>query len=416
MRPKQGSINVGERREIATAVRVGLQISAILLAISCMELQALPQMAAGATEPIHELEQQANADLKNQKTALAMDEFKKILAIEPDNVQAHANLGLAYYLQADFAGASEQFETALHLKPELWDTAALCGFSEIKTGQIANAKGHLREAFNHVQDEKLRMATGQQLYSLFFEDGDLAEASGVVNVLEKLEPRNVDVLYAAHQVYSLLANRAYLSIAQSAPDSARMYQARGDKMIQSGNLKGAIAAYREAIQRDPHLVGAHFALGGALSESPVASDRAAAENEYKEALAENALDEKAECRLGAMDLDRSDVDGATQHYRHALQVQPDDPDANEGLGMVMMATNSYHEAVGYLKRAVELDPTDGVAHYHLALANRQLGDRIGANREMEEFRRLKTEKDNLRLSLKALQSPGAEPKEKSEVP
>jgi tetratricopeptide (TPR) repeat protein len=361
--------------------------------------QALAQVASDPTQEVKQLEQQANADLQNQKTARAVEEYRRILALDSNNVQAHANLGLAYYLQAEFGQASEQFEATLQLKPDLWETAALCGLSEIKIGQHATAKPHLQQAFDHVQDHKLRMAVGTQLFSLLFEEGDLNDASNIVNELQDLDPANVDVLYAAHQVFSLLENRAYLSMAQLAPNSARMYQLRGDKMTLSGNLQGAIAAYRKAIERDSHLAGAHFALAEALSKSPSAEDRSQAEAQYKEAIAENGQDEKAECRLGAIDLDRSDTSGATKHYQHALQIRPDDPDANEGLGMVLMAAESYQKAVVYLQRAVELDPTDDVAHYHLALVNRELGDLNGANHEMEEFRKLKAEKEKLRRSL-----------------
>jgi hypothetical protein len=55
----------------------------------------------------------------------------------------------------------------------------------------------------------------------------------------------------------------------------------------------------------PYLAGVHFSLGQALSASQSSEDRAQAEAQYKDALAENAQDEKAECRLGAIDLDRS---------------------------------------------------------------------------------------------------------------
>jgi cytochrome c-type biogenesis protein CcmH/NrfG len=199
-----------------------------------------------------------------------------------------------------------------------------------------------------------------------------------------------------------------LSIAQLAPDSARMFQLRGDKMTQSGNLPGAIAAYRQAISRDPHLAGAHFALGEVFGASQSASDRAQAEAEYQSALADNPEDERSECRLGSIAMERSDLEGALKHYKRALQLQPDDPEANEGLGMVLMASESTKDAIVYLKRAVQLDPTDGAAHYHLANACRKLGDVETANREMEEFRKLKAQKESLKQSFHDLpiQPPG----------
>jgi cytochrome c-type biogenesis protein CcmH/NrfG len=187
-----------------------------------------------------------------------------------------------------------------------------------------------------------------------------------------------------------------------------MFQLRGDKMTQSGNLPGAIAAYRQAISRDPHLAGAHFALGEVFGASQSASDRAQAEAEYQSALADNPEDERSECRLGSIAMERSDLEGALKHYKRALQLQPDDPEANEGLGMVLMASESTKDAIVYLKRAVQLDPTDGAAHYHLANACRKLGDVETANREMEEFRKLKAQKESLKQSFHDLpiQPPG----------
>jgi tetratricopeptide (TPR) repeat protein len=404
MHSEAGSIRIDERtKAVAGFCRSSIFIIS-LLAPMLMGQRAFAQTQTPSdpAQEITHLAQQAEADLHGQRTTVAVEEYQKMLALDPQNIQAHANLGLAYYLQSEFALASGQFEAALRLKPDLWETAALCGLSEVQSGQAAAAKPHLQQAFERVTEPKLRMAVGRQLFSILFEAGDLQRASDVVSELEQLDPTNVDVIYAEHQVYSLLANRAFLSMAQLAPDSARMYQLRGDKMMQSGNLQGAIAAYREAIKRDAHLAGAHFTLGEALSASQSSSDRDQAEGEYQKALADNGRDERAECKLGAIDMDRSDLEGASLHFKRALQLQPDDSEANEGLGMVLMASKSSRDALVYLKRAVQLDPTDGAAHYRLALANRSLGDLEAANREMEEFHRLRTQKENLKQNFHEL--------------
>ncbi len=368
----------------------------VLLAASISSgQQTLSQAASEPSQEITRLAQQAEDNLHNQKTALAVEDYRKILVLDPDNVQAHSNLGLAYYIKGEFAQASTQFEAALRLRPDLWETAALSGLSENRIGQGAIAKIHLQLAFDHVRQQKLRMAVGRQLFSILFEEGDLKGASNVVSELEELEPGNADVIYAAHQVYSLLANRAFLSLARQEPDSARMYQLRGDRMAQMGNTQGAIAAYRKALQRDPHVSGAHFTLGEILGSSRSTDERAHAEGEYRQALEDNPLDEKAECRLGDIDRESADLEGASQHYKRALQLQPDDPDANEGLGMVLLTSNSTQEARSYLSRAIQLDPTNVTAYYHLSQASRKAGDLDAAKREMDEFLKLKREKDKL---------------------
>jgi tetratricopeptide (TPR) repeat protein len=210
---------------------------------------------------------------------------------------------------------------------------------------------------------------------------------------------NIDVLYAAHQVHSMLADKAFMTMAQHDPDSARMYQLRGDRMAQIGNIEGAIGVYRLAIAHDPHLSGAHYSLGEALSISRNESERAEAEAEYKRALIDNPMDEKAECRLGDIETQRSNAQGAAQHYRRALELAPDDPDANEGYGIVLLNQDSVPDARHYLSRAIQLDPGNLVAHYHLSLANRKAGDVEAAKREMDEFLKLKTNRDNLKHSF-----------------
>ncbi len=361
--------------------------------------QVLAQESSDSSPDIARLAQQAETDLHNQKPALAAAEYKKILALDPNNLSAHSNLGLAFYMQGEFVSAAAEFKITLLHKPDLWNIAALCGLSEARSGENADAVEHLQQAFQHVAEPSLRMSVGKELFSILFGAGDLNNAANVVDQLQKLDPENVDVLYAAHQVYSLLADKAFLAMAHVDPTSARMYQLRADRMAQIGNKEGAITAYRLAIVRDPHLSGAHFALGEVLSVSPNAKQREEAEGEYKKALEDNPLDEKAECRLGDIEVERSNLQAALGHYERSLRLQPNDPDANEGMGMVLLTSDRTQEALVYLNRAVQLDPMSMAAHYHLSLASRKAGDLDEAKREMNEFLELKAVKDKLRSSF-----------------
>jgi tetratricopeptide (TPR) repeat protein len=344
---------------------------------------------------IARLERDAESDLRAQKPELAIIAYRKILALDPANVGAHSNLGLAYYVHGDFAPAATEFNIALRGQADQWNIVALSGISEANIGQNANAVAHLDLAFQHVEDRELRLAVGKRLFSLLFEKGDLRRAAETVARLEQMEPNSVDVLYAAHQVYSLLDSKIFVTMAQLAPDSARMYQLRGDRMAHMGKMKAAIDAYRRAIDHDPHLAGVHFELAEILSISEDSSERGQAEGEYLKELANYPQDEKSECRLGDIELQRSDVQRAIGHYLRALELQPDDPDANEGYGMALLASELPLKACTYLKRAIELDPTNITAHYHLSLASRKVGDIETAKREMDEFLRRKAEREHL---------------------
>jgi tetratricopeptide (TPR) repeat protein len=399
MRAITDSADVDRNRKAGIAQRYGFLFAALLLATMCSGTRASPQASPNAKSEIARLAQQAESDLHDQKPEQAAAAYQKILAIDPDNISAHSNLGLADYLQDKFAPAASEFNIALHLKPDLWNIAALCGLSQAKTGDNAGSAVHLEQAFEHVAEPSLRLAVGKQLFSILLEAGELNRAAGVADRLEQLDPTNMDVLYAAHQVYSLLADKAFMAMAQHDPDSARMYQLRGDRMAQIGNMEGAIVAYRLAIARDPHLSGVHFALGEALSLSRNADERAAAEAEYRSALADDPLNEKAECRLGDIELQRSNSQAAAEHYRRALQLEPNDPDANEGYGIVLLASDSNQDARTYLRRAIQLDPANIAVYYHLSQASRKTGDMDAAKSEMDEFLKLKAQRENLKRNF-----------------
>ena len=61
---------------------------------------------------------------------------------------------------------------------------------------------------------------------LYIQAGKLIQAADVAGQLQQANPSDVDILYAAHQVYSELAGTTLYSIALLEPDSARMYQSK----------------------------------------------------------------------------------------------------------------------------------------------------------------------------------------------
>ena len=384
----------------------------ILLVLICGNI-TLGQSSQERAETIRQLAAEAEHDLQAQKFLEAVDTYRRLLALDPENTNAHSNLGLAYYLERDYAHAAPEFESALRTQPDLWNIVALCGISEAQLGHNEAAVTHLTGAFGQVREPSLRMAVGRQLFTILMQRGDLTRAAALIAELRLLDSRNPDVLYAAHQVYSLQANEAFVALSQAAPESARMYELHGDEMAQVANAAGAITSYRRAIALDPHLSGAHFALGEALSASHSTNDQAQAESEYKQALVDNPSDEQALTRLGHIEMRRANWQAATADFSHALELQPDDPEANEGLGVALMSSGSSAEAVPYLKRAVQADPFDDSACYHLSLACRDAGDAGCAARAMKHFQELKAKKENLQRIFLDIRNESIKPEKES---
>jgi tetratricopeptide (TPR) repeat protein len=346
-------------------------------------------------EQIESHSRKAQEFLKTNRPDLAADEFKAIVNLDPNNVDARGNLGVLLFFQGDYKRAAQELRATLKLQPALWKIQALLGMSERRTGQAAGARSDLEKAFPELREEKIRVQAGLELIEIYYSGGELDRAAGVVSVLRQLRPTDVDILYTAQRIYSDLSDESMLSIALLAPDSARMHQLMAHEAARQGNTDGAIAQYKEALKLDPQLPGLHFELAEALSGSSSPSDRDEVEKEYKAALAANPFDEKSECRLGEISSHQSDQEGAFAHYSRAVELQPNDADANVGLAKTLIAMNQPEKALPLLERAAKLDPFSAVIRYHLSTAYRRSGRAQDAQRELAEFRRLRGLKGRL---------------------
>jgi Tfp pilus assembly protein PilF len=360
---------------------------------------------------------QAQEYLKSNQPDLAAREFSAMVALDPSNIDARGNLGVLLFFRGDFANAAEQLRAALQLQPTLWKVQALLGMCEKRIGQTANAQLDLEKAFSQLTEEKIRVQTGMELIELYYGAGALDKAAAVASVLRQLKPTDIDILYTAHRIYLDLADESMLSITMLAPDSARMHQLMAHEAARQGNTEGAIAQYREALKIDRKTPGLHFELAEALSGSKQPSDREEVERQYRAALAANPFDEKSECRLGDIAARQSDLKTAAAHYSRALELQPNDPDANLGLAKTLISTNQPEKAMPLLEHAAQLEPFNATVHYHLSVLYRKAGRANDATRELAEFRRLRGMKRRLDRVYQAmrLQATGQE-RSDQEVP
>jgi hypothetical protein len=99
--------------------------------------------------------------------------------------------------------------------------------------------------------------------------------------------------------------------------NARAAANRGKALLDSGDLPGAIAAYREAIRLQPDLAAAHSNLGGALRDS-------------------------------------GDLPGAIEACREAIRRQPDLAVAHCCLGLCLRDRGEYAEALAELRTGHDL--------------------------------------------------------------
>jgi tetratricopeptide (TPR) repeat protein len=341
--------------------------------------------------------------LSQHRPDLAIPELEAVVASEPRNLDAQANLGVLLFFQGNYAKAEPHLNAALTLQPNLTKIQALLGMAEKRTGQIEDARNRLEATFPVVDEPKLKVQIGMELLELYTASQDLAKASGVVNAMRQADPANPAVLYAAYRVYSDLAGESMLSLALAAPDSAQMHQVMAHEEARQNNNEGARAQFEKALAIDPKLPGIHFELAELLSLAEDPKVKAQAESQYQAALKENPLDEKANARLGDLANRQGDTAKAIAYYTTALKLQPDDAEASFGLAKILIAQNEQAKALPILERAVRLEPTNAAAHFRLSTLYRELGRTADAQHEVEEYKRYKELKEKLEAVFKEMQ-------------
>jgi tetratricopeptide (TPR) repeat protein len=370
---------------------------AVMLLTSTLAVMAAQTGASHAAE-IHDHLRKAAEYLKANDPNAAVKEFDAVLALDPRNAEAYANLGVIAFFQRDYQKASPYLRKALTIDPSLTKTQALLGICQKRLGDPA-ARGLLEKSFSKLKDKPLRLQVGLELADLYDQQGDPGATASVMRSVVDLDPDNVEVLFMAERVYSELADDTLNKLAVLAPGSARMQQVIAEHSVNGGNLKGAIEHYRKALEIDPRLPGVRYELAQAILESSPgdSSAQAGAEKELATALATEGDSTKVECELGRIALLRSDLEGAHEHYRRAFALDPKDGSAQLGMGQVLMSLEKPQDARKYLEMAIQSDPLNGEARYRLALAYKRLEMPDQAQQQMHLFEEIKKTKDQVKV-------------------
>src|SRR5882757_6564540 len=338
----------------------------------------------------------ANEFLKANQPARAIPEFAALVAAEPDNLDAQANLGVLLYFQSRQSEALEHLRKAVQLNPNLPRIQALLGLCEYQLGQLDAAHADLSAVMGNLPDPKLRKQVGLTLVEIETAKQDSTAAAITIAKLRDEAPTDPEILYASYRIHTDLAGEALLSLSLAAPQSGQMQQAIAHELERIRDLPGAIAALRKAIAVDPNLPGIHFELAEALHGSDSQTDRAQAEQEYAIALEKNPREIQAAVRLGDLHAGRGDLDGAAGLYQSVLTQQPNNAGAALGLARVYSERNDNEKALPLLQQVLTEDPTNMLAHFRLSALYRKMYKPDDAKRELTEYQKYKEIKDGLR--------------------
>jgi tetratricopeptide (TPR) repeat protein len=379
------------------------------LASSLLSASGAGQATSSHSADLDRHERLAQQYLSQREPAKAIPELKAVIALDPHNLDARANLGVLLFFQGNYDQALPLLQSVVASKPDLWKIQSLLGISERKTGDDHQGRIDLETAFPHIQEPKLKTNVGLELIESYTAAGDLDKASDLIARLLAVAPTDPALLYTAYRIHSDMMAEDLLSLSLAAPDSAQLHQAIAHELQRTHDLEGTIRNLRQALALDPNLPGIHFELAEALHASDDQRLRAEAVQQYKFAVLTNPTDPKAATRLGDIEVETGDLDAGEKNYQQALKLQPNSPDAKIGMANVLTERGDPAAAAPLLEQVIAADPSNYLAHFRLSTVYRKLHRPEDVNRELDAYTKYKDMHEKLTSIYKTLDSPDKTP-------
>ena len=278
-----------------------------------------------------------------------LEEKQERVRQNPDDAEAHFNLGIAYYMLGKYQDAITSYKEAIRIKPDYARWHIDLGHSYVGIGKYQDAIASYKEAIRIDPDYgKAHMFLG--------------------TVYDKL---------GKHQD----AINSYKEATRIKPDDAIAHINLGSSYDYLGRNQEAIASYKEAIRAEPDDTSAHNNLGRTYRAAGQYQD---AITSYKEAIRINPDHANTHNNLGSTYHELGRNQEAIGEYREALRIDPNDTYARNNL-------NDLEQKIADKRLVHEQRLLEEERKKHKARKNIKEADRLAQERRLLEEERKKWE-------------------------
>jgi tetratricopeptide (TPR) repeat protein len=354
------------------------QIKSVALFLIPLSL-LMPGIAPGQSS-----EQDIEASFRAGQAALrqgdygrAVEDFNKVLALDPTLVEAEVNLGLAYQSLLDYDAAVRDLAHALRERPNLAGINVIVGMDYIKLGSPDKAAPYLRHALE--LDPSSRDAhEAMALYHLTHEN--FQGAAEQYRKVADLNPDKAEALFKiGHQYVELAARLAYRG-ARLYPDSSWGHRFLGDMLFERDRWENAAEEYKKALAIEPRQSGLHMLLGEAYLHTGKLED---AETEFHRELQLDSRYEGAWFGLANVQLAKGQAVEALASVDAVWKNSPEFLNANPELPAIELPRETAQNSISRLA-----DQPEGAAkHLLLAALYASVNEHNLSERELQSFQR-----------------------------
>ncbi len=345
--------------------------------------------------------------LRDHVTA-AQARFQRALELDPRSASALVGIGQILSRQGNHADAVARFRNALSADRTNLDAVVGIAEASLALGQAGDARQAVEPAIrDNPNDGRLHYWLGRALAATS-DQRTLAQQSFREAI--RLQPTNLDAYVALSEMLLSMqradqADQVLMEARARVPESSAIHRALAHSRLVRPDLAGAEGELRIALQRDPRDIRAHFALGDVLRRMQRLDDaqhefEAVAEMDasypglamargqlaeargelpqalqtFREALARDPTNVELIVRVATTLVALGNFGDADQMLRSVVVDHSSNADAQYTMGRARLGEDNYVDAVHYLDRAIELNPTKAEYKAYAAEAHRRAGD------------------------------------------
>jgi tetratricopeptide (TPR) repeat protein len=350
---------------------------------ACMLAGAPPQ-----TPPSFDaLTKKADAARDAGRLEEALQTYKKALRLRPAWDEGWWAVGSIAYDLDKWAECAPAFQKLAKLKPDMAPAWTMLGMCEYRLKKYEAALASLLQAdrLGFLEPPEYARLGRLHLALVLTKNGSFERAVALLTDMTRggLGQKTPETITA-----SGIAGLRRPLVPSEVPQADReLVWKLGDAMSSAMEQKHAEAMqkFEEVVSEYPNEPNIHFRFGAYL----MGQDPERGIAEIQKTLELDPKHIPAMVSLASIYLKRGDMDKARQYAETAVQTAPGDFASHIMLGRVKLETDDAEGAAKELEIAVRLAPGVPEAHFNLASAYARLGRKADANREREEFRRLK---------------------------
>src|SRR5438876_102184 len=384
--------------------------SAIVLFI-CMAADA-PALAPSRQDVLAQLYKEAREAQQAGDYKTATQKYERIVKLQPEMAEAHANLGILYYQQGHADQAAETFKKAIQLKPSLAGPYFFLGVLSLNARRYEEASRYLETA--EAQDPS---NFAIQLYSgiSHYARSRYLEATRHFEKAVAIDGADPDAFYHLSKSYGQLSKQSFDRLHKTYRDSFYTDLARAHFYESEQNWEAAKEDYSRALDKRPESGRLQQRLrwvtqkasgvvvpalegspeGDAIDGSvrflyaPPTGGKIKEELQRYQNLVrawQSEKDPSAENLYG-----QGKYAAAEEHLLKAVKLDPSMIEAHLALERLYSHRGQVTKALYHLGKAVEIAPEDATPHYRLSVIYRKLGRIQEAEKEMQLFEKAKTQ-------------------------